>query len=255
MSDRQSGPWKPVERSFHELKDFSTFISSRPETCDRVHIDRGVQALRGSGIALTRRFGWASVEVRGSNYREDLILGNLSSRDWALLDLLDAEIDRRPTTDILCFEESDVFSRMIRSLYARSICCVPSSSAGLRARRPTADPTNLGFADQSFDAVVFNETLHQMHNVISALSEACRVMRPGGLLLATFPFACMSEGSHQADQRGPEVTSSVLGWEIVGIAEQCEFSGVGMVYIADLERGIVGGDLDGVFILIGRAPC
>jgi hypothetical protein len=247
--------WKPVEIACRTLDEFSAFVQSRPETCVRSHIDRGVATLLDKGLALTRRFGWASVEARGSNYREDLIVGKLSSRNWALFDLLDAEMGRKPTAEILCFEEGEAFSRTVRSLYPRSICCSPATLMHRETRRPAADISNLGFADHSFDAVVLNETLHLTRFIRTALGEARRVLRPGGLILATFPFACASEGDPYPDDLESQASPpKALGWEVIGVAEQCGFSDVTMFYISDIERGIVGGDLDGVFVFRGRVP-
>ena len=62
-------------------------------------------------------------------------------------------------------------------------------STGVEVR--TADAAALGFPDASFDAVVMANLLHLLPDPAIALQEACRVLRPGGLLLA--PTFCHGE--------------------------------------------------------------
>jgi len=51
------------------------------------------------------------------------------------------------------------------------------------------DGRRLPFADASFDAVVSFETLEHVFNLDEVLDELARVVKPGGTLLVTLPFA------------------------------------------------------------------
>ncbi|HOD00423.1 MAG TPA: class I SAM-dependent methyltransferase [Myxococcota bacterium] len=49
-----------------------------------------------------------------------------------------------------------------------------------------ADATKLPFADASFDAAVSFKVLAHIENIQAAMSEMCRVVRPGGIVAAEF---------------------------------------------------------------------
>lgn len=77
--------------------------------------------------------------------------------------------------------------------YAPVLCEISRSSiCGLGAlrNRPTAFPlvcgdfNNIGIADETFDAVVCKQVLHHAEDLDRCLSEAHRVLKPGGFFLA-----------------------------------------------------------------------
>jgi SAM-dependent methyltransferase len=63
---------------------------------------------------------------------------------------------------------------------------VDVSSAGRPHVR--ADVQALPFGDDSFDAIKITEVLEHVPDTAAALRECCRVLRPGGRLVATAPF-------------------------------------------------------------------
>ncbi len=56
---------------------------------------------------------------------------------------------------------------------------------GDRARYAVASVEELPFADESFDGAIANHMLFHVQDRTRALSEICRVLRPGGLFVAT----------------------------------------------------------------------
>ncbi len=50
------------------------------------------------------------------------------------------------------------------------------------------DALHLSFPDEDFDLVVSNDVYEHVPDIRRALAEACRVLRPGGALVATLPF-------------------------------------------------------------------
>ena len=50
------------------------------------------------------------------------------------------------------------------------------------------DAARLSFADGSFDLAVSSDVFEHVPDIGKALSECCRILKPGGRMLATFPF-------------------------------------------------------------------
>ena len=61
---------------------------------------------------------------------------------------------------------------------------VPRTTVGGALR---GDATRLPFADDTFDTVVTSEVLEHIQDDVSAISELCRVLKPGGTLGVTVP--------------------------------------------------------------------
>ena len=84
-------------------------------------------------------------------------------------------LERFPT---LTLNATDFDPRMVEVARSRL------AGFGGRASAEAADATNLHFADASFDGVIAFGMLHHVGQWELALSEAARVLKPGGLLLA-----------------------------------------------------------------------
>jgi hypothetical protein len=55
------------------------------------------------------------------------------------------------------------------------------------------DVMNLSYPDESFDLIVSNDVLEHIPSPVRALRECFRVLKPGGTVLATFPFHVRSD--------------------------------------------------------------
>ena len=82
----------------------------------------------------------------------------------------------------------------------------------------------LPFRNGSFDAVFCNAALHHMRDIPAAISEALRVLRPGGLLITTCDSFCPSAAKDDAELEIFDGQPSVLLGVNEGIPRFSEFA-------------------------------
>lgn len=122
------------------------------------------------------------------------------------------------------------------------------------------DVTRLGMDDASLDVVLSFDVLEHVPDYRAALREFARVLRPGGVLQATFPFTdcgpTVVRASLQADggvqhhlepeYHGDPIGGPVLcfyhfGWDVLGEARSAGFARAEMVAPWSPEQGIYYG--------------
>ena len=78
----------------------------------------------------------------------------------------------------------------------------------------------LPFEDDSFDLVTFYEAFQYVEDPVHGLSEIQRVLRPGGTLLLTIPFAWEYDRTIvERRYTEPELVGLLEGWEDVQVVE------------------------------------
>lgn len=109
------------------------------------------------------------------------------------------------------------------------------------------DVTRLTFADGSFDGILSLDVLEHVPDYTQALREFVRVLKPGGTLVATFPFTDGPETVLRArvtehgeiehllepEYHGDPISGGVLcfnhfGWDMLEVARSAGFSSVTM---------------------------
>ena len=105
------------------------------------------------------------------------------------------------------------------------------------------DALGLSFESERFDLVISNDVYEHVPDIRLALREACRILRPGGALLATFPFwfgpetqvrARLSQGvvehlsppefhGNPISEKG-SLVFYVFGWDVLGMCKEAGFS-------------------------------
>ncbi|MEM1144795.1 MAG: methyltransferase domain-containing protein [Pseudomonadota bacterium] len=135
---------------------------------------------------------------------------------------------------------------------------------------PREDITALTFADNSQDFVIVNEVFEHLPNIDAALQDLHRVMKPGAVLLSTFPFLFKKEtGTQKAilDRDGqiqyltepeyhgdPVNAQGVLvyrlpAWDIVEQTRTAGFKHAVMVFRCQPSAGVLADGISGIFIL------
>ncbi len=125
------------------------------------------------------------------------------------------------------------------------------------------DVTALTFADASFDAVVTCDVLEHVPAYANAFRELRRVLRPGGLLLATVPFrldrhdhlirARLTPSGDVEHLESPELHGDPLsvggilcyqhfGWELLDDLRTAGFKSAAALLVWSYFHGILGGE-------------
>jgi len=123
------------------------------------------------------------------------------------------------------------------------------------------DVEALSFPDNSLDLIVSNDVFEHVPHPDKAFSECARVLKPGGVLLATIPFhaaentsvtrAQLTDGRLEqllpAAYHGNPVSAdgslvfTDFGWDMLDMMRKAGFSNVGVEVYGSVEYGHLGG--------------
>jgi hypothetical protein len=259
------------------LQAWREWLSEHAWARDPGYIESIVQLSRGLGV-MSRFLGPvppAEISVPDSNYRESLLARGLNPRLRAMLDLFLEQpgADDTWTTRIYAPEGLTEFARVMRGRYFKFLGSEYAPTPETRAAIfpiPHQDATRLTFPDGVFDYVLSNDILEHVSDLPTTVRECARVIRRGGALLATFPFAddrdetivratvqdgvtrTFGEPEYHGNPLDPEAGSlvfQVLGWDILELCRSQGFRSAEMIFVSSAIRGIVGAELAGVFLL------
>lgn len=264
------------ESRMQSLNAFRAMLGERPETLNSDHVHASAALVRERGTVNLSRYGEVPVAFFGTNYREDIRAFDAPMRAFALLDLADEATGMNPDADVLCLEGLTPFARMLKELYPKAICSEYAPDPEVQAQIapiPHVDAMNMPFDDASMDAVLSADVLEHVPDLDKVLSETARVLRPGGAMIATFPFACgqdvpirravleegeikhLMEPEYHGDPVRPGegvLVFEIPGWDIVPRTKAAGFARAEMVFVADTDRGYMGNNMDGLFILYAQ---
>lgn len=221
-----------------------------------------------------------AIRVEGSNYRETVEVEGLLSRHRAVLLIFRQAIEAGdlPPLDRLRLYAPEALSPFARLLeqglpgFIGSECLLDPAHPLRRSVRHE-DLCDLSLPSGSLDAVICNEVFEHLYDLPAALDHLARVLRPDGLLLATFPFAYDREASIlKAEHRlngpphlltEPEIHGDPLdpagslvyripGWDILEHCRQAGFQRAEMLWIEAPSYGILGQEIPAVFVLRAR---
>ena len=126
------------------------------------------------------------------------------------------------------------------------------------------DIESLSFQDAQFDLIVSNDVFEHVPNPAKAFAECARVLKSGGLMLATIPFHCDTDASVSRARLGNGQVEHVLppafhgnpvssdgslvftdfGWDLLNVMKDAGFSDVVVDAYASPEFGhLAGGQL------------
>ncbi len=206
-----------------------------------------------------------AIKIESNNFRESIEVNQLCSRHRAVLLEIDKHLKKGKNLvdmNIYIAEAFTGFSGYLLQLAPHSVSrpCLQANPAS-PAAAGYEDICKLSFSNSSFDLLVYSDLIGYAQSLEQCLGEALRVLRPGGRLLATFPFAYgQKETIVQAiqqprqlgeppDQPVASISYQIPGWSILKLLQDVGFSESKMHYIASWKYGVLGADLPGVFVL------
>jgi SAM-dependent methyltransferase len=233
-----------ITASFIDRSEWRRFSETRPHLTDPAYAASIIEQAKTDGVSSAFLGDIPVVDVTAGE--GDVLAKGLSARERAVLELIAAEPwCGEPTTTIYATEAMTPFALVMRGRYTRFIGSEHATDEAARDALfpiPLQDPANLTFPSDRFDCVVTNNRLQQAPDSGACLREMCRVLRRGGVMLATFAF-------NPAEAGGGSPGSEALGWDILDRARQAGFSRAEMVFVSGRRRAITASEIAGVFVL------
>jgi SAM-dependent methyltransferase len=224
----------------------------------------------------------SEVIITGDNWRETIVALGLNSRTRALMALAqEAAGDHAHLLDVYACECVTSLAERLRAQFPGFVGSEYFSdgrvSQAVSARFPDCthqDVQTLSFPDSSFDLYVSSEVLEHVPSVSLTIKEARRILRPGGVFLATFPFRLVHYESltravlntdgdieyltepeyhgNPVNPSGGSLVFTIPGWDILDTCREAGFKQASMRLVFSPELGIVGTHCAGIFVLEAR---
>jgi 2-polyprenyl-3-methyl-5-hydroxy-6-metoxy-1,4-benzoquinol methylase len=181
--------------SASEFEERAAFEKSLPTGADTFAVEGFCRAcMKQVGFEVDHLY--SDPATRTPNWRERLVCPEcrLNNRIRASIHLLEQLRSPGPGTRLYITEQTTPLYRLLRKRFPKLQGSeYLGSSVPLGKQDPRGisneDLTQLTFRENSFDAVLSFDVFEHIPNYRAALAECCRVLRPGGMLLFTVPFA------------------------------------------------------------------
>jgi SAM-dependent methyltransferase len=229
-------------------------------------------------ISELRHRPWA-IAINPANLRESVSAAEINSRKRASLFALDLAHrclpgERRNRTRILGAEAVTRVSRVLRGAFTHFLGAEYLPTAEERERHyPIAhlDLMDAAFPDAAFDLFFSGDVLEHVPDLPRALREIARMLRPGGIMVSTFPFNAHSETTQRRASLDPagrvihhlepeyhgnpvrpsegSLVYAVPGWDVLDGARASGFADAKMTLILSSTFGIVSAPVPGIFVM------
>jgi len=265
-----------LREAFADIGAWQAFLANHLFLHDTVYVRAIVDHAVAHGVtsSFLGRLRPEEVRVADTNYRESLLAAGLNPRQRAVLEMVAGEpwFSHPISARIYAAEALTPFALAMRGRFPRFIGSEYASD--LAARKDLypiefQDLSSLTLPSEVFCCVITNDCLEHVPDINVCLKEMARVLKPGGVMLSTFPFSFryesivkaklvngaveyLAEPEYHGNPAEPEKGSLVFeipGWEILERARAAGFSRSEMVFLSSVAKGITGADIAGEFVL------
>lgn len=223
----------------------------------------------------------SQLEVEHANLRETMAHGGVISRQRAVLLVLRDLVERQELPDwqqmrVYLSEAVTPFAQRLREQIPRLRCSeyLAEPDHWLRGQVPHRDLRRIGLPPATFHAVICNEVLEHVEELVPALQGLAEVITLGGYLIATVPFLYgqhehvvkaiwRGEGQEpevigEPDYHGNPVSQQgslvyrYPGWKLLDDLREAGFRDAAMQAISSKRYGVLGEELPIVFVLVAK---
>jgi SAM-dependent methyltransferase len=263
------------------LEDFLVFKERHPESFSpRVEDTIKQHALiRGIRTDFLGHVPAQEIAVIGEELREHLQARGTNSRQRAVLDEMLEFIRESGSNDrdvkIYGLEAITPVALLMRGRFPKFVgteFCRDDHERKQLFPILHGDICQSSFPTSAFDMVVSNDVLEHVPDIDAALRETVRILRPGGRMIATFPFFCEravgqrfaslidgKEAFHvlppmyhgnPVDGASSSLVYEIPAWDIIERACAAGFARPRMRLLCDQNKGIAASNPKGVFVAI-----
>jgi hypothetical protein len=272
-----------AHRQFRRLEEFRPYLQQEhPRWAEAVQQALLRVAVAGIRDPLTDApIPPSELEVAHANLRETLSHQGVISRQRAVLLVLRQLIEQGELPawgELRCYLSEAVtpFAQRLTREIPRLRCSeyLPEPDHWLRGQVPHRDLRRIGLPPATFHAVICNEVLEHVEELVQALKGMGEVLTLGGHLIATVPFLYgQQEHLVKAIWRGEELEPEVIGepdyhgnpvdgagslvyrypgWQLLDDLREAGFRDAAIHAISSTAYGVLGEELPVVFVLVAR---
>ncbi len=268
-----------IRAELRSLDDMRALFAAHPTMLDEKHIEQIVAygVTNGVNSEFLGDIPPDKIVIQDTNYRETYLAGGFNARQRALLDALHHLIGNRSIYDVSIYahEAMTPFALLLRGRYPRFLGSEYAPNEADRNRIfpvPSIDITGSGLPDHSFDFILSGDVLEHVPDLQAALCDSARILKPGGHLIASMPFAYgHAETTIKArfkagdieylappeyhgnpmDAAGGSLVFQIPGWAILQDARNAGFEAAHIVFWSSATRGFAGdATLGGILLMV-----
>jgi SAM-dependent methyltransferase len=278
----QAVPCPPdLREEFRSLAAWTSFVGAHPMVRDAAQSDRiaAYGVAHGVQSAFFGNIPPARIALGGGNLREQFYAAGFNPRQRALFDLLHETVGSRDARDVAIYAHEGLtpMALALRGRYPRFLGSEYAATEAARSRIypiPAIDITASGLPDRSFDIVLSGDVLEHVPDLGAALRDTARILKPGGTLLASFPFALFHEATtikarlaagtieyvavpeyhgNPMDTAKGSLVFQIPGWDVLKAARSAGFADAYMLFWSSFARGFTSGaELAGVLMMVAK---